>query len=310
MPEALKIFMGYVLICLLWGSTWLVIKLGLESLTPFVSAGLRFLLAAVLFYIIIKVRNIKVQTDKTAVRLYVIMGFFSFVIPFGLVYWAQGFIPSGLASILFAVYPFFVIIFTKLLFKEEAISLYKIIGAIMGFLGIVVIFSKNIQFDFGKGILGYLAVISSGTMQAVVAVIIKRFGKKLNPVSMNLFPVFIAGTVLTGLGFLVEDTTKLKFDANAFFSVGYLALFGTIATFSTYYWLMKRISVVLLSVSAFITPIVSVILAWVILDEKLSPRELLGSGLVLIGILAANMGGIINLLKQKGILNAKHYQNT
>jgi drug/metabolite transporter (DMT)-like permease len=98
--ESLLIILGYISICLLWGSTWLAIKVGLESLTPFISSGARFTVAAIFFFLIIKIRNIKVQTDRLAIKLYLIMGFFSFAIPFGVVYWGQKFIPSGLASIL------------------------------------------------------------------------------------------------------------------------------------------------------------------------------------------------------------------
>jgi len=303
--ENLLILFGYVSICLLWGSTWLAIKVGLKSLTPFISSGARFIVAAFFFFIIIKVRGIKVQTDKLAVKLYLIMGFFSFAIPFGLVYWGQRFIPSGLASILFAVYPFFVIIFTKLFFKEEEVTANKIIGSIIGFSGIIVIFSDSLQIQTGIAFLGYLAVISSAIMQAFVAVLLKRFGKKLNPVSMNLFPVLIAGLLLTLTGLLTEDTSKIKIDSNAVASVLYLATFGTIATFSTYYWLMKKISVVLLAISAFITPIVSVFLGWLILDEKLSLQEIMGSILVLIGILIANLKGLLSLIS-KGKIVAKY----
>ncbi|MFH0736492.1 MAG: EamA family transporter [bacterium] len=303
--DKLKIFLGYLLICLLWGSTWLVIKMGLESITPFLSAGLRFCTAALFFFIIIRIKNIKVATDTFSLKLYFAMGFFSFVIPFGLVYWAEDFIPSGLASILFAAYPFFVIIFTKIFFQEEEVNKYKIFGSVLGFIGIVVIFSDGLKLDFGKELLGYIAVIISALMQGMVAVVIKKHGKKLNPVSMNLVPVFIAGIVLTILGLLVEDRSKLVFDFNAYFSIIYLALFGTIATFSTYYWLMKKISVVLLSLSAFITPIVAVLLGWLILDEILTARELFGSSLVLIGILFANLKGLISILYDKKVIKWK-----
>ncbi|HPN38359.1 MAG TPA: DMT family transporter [Melioribacteraceae bacterium] len=294
--ETLLIVLGYIAICLLWGSTWLAIKVGLESLTPFISSGARFITAALFFFIIIKLRNIKVVTDKLAIKLYLIMGFFSFAIPFGLVYWGQKFIPSGLASILFAVYPFFVIIFTKLFFKEENVNVYKIIGSIIGFSGIIVIFSDSIVIQSGVAILGLFAVVLSAIMQAFVAVVLKKYGKKLNPVSMNLFPVLIAGLLLTITGLLTEDTSKLKLDNNAILSVLYLASFGTIATFSTYYWLMKKISVVLLAISAFITPIVSVLLGWLILNEKLSFQEIMGSILVLFGILTANLKGLMGIM--------------
>ncbi len=303
--DSLKITLGYILICMIWGSTWLAIKLGLESLTPFIAAGLRFTTAAFFLFLIIKVRNIKVQTDKLALKLYLLMGFFSFTVPFAFVYWAQSFIPSGLSSILFATYPFFVILFTKMIFKEEEVNKYKIIGSLVGFAGIVIIFSESLHFDFGQGILGYFAVVFSALLQGMVAVLIKKHGKKLNPVSMNLIPVFIAGIVLLVMGVLIEDTTKLKFDTNAVLSVLYLAIFGTIATFSTYYWLMKKISVVLLALSAFISPIVAIILGWLIANELLSLQEIFGSSLVLIGILFANLKGLISILYEKRVIKWK-----
>lgn len=292
--ENLKIALGYILICLLWGSTWLVIRLGLESLTPFLSAGLRFFIASIFIFGLMRVKGVKVQTDPMAVKLYLIMGFFSFVIPFGLVYWAEQFIASGLTSILFAVFPFLVIIFSRVAIPSETIGPYKIIGVILGFSGIVVIFSENIAIDLSDDFFGMLAVLLSALMQAGIAVIMKKYGKFLNPLSMNLFPVFIAGVTLIPLGLLVEDLSNLKFDGNAIFSVTYLAFFGTLITFTTYYWLLKRMNVVLLSLSAFITPIIAVILGFLVLDEKFTDRDIIGSSLVLIGILFANFKGLIN----------------
>ena len=107
---AIKITLAYAALCFIWGSTWIAIRYGLEALTPMFSAGLRFSLASIVIFILMKIKNISLQTDKVSVRLYLLMGFFSFVIPFGLVYWAQQFIPSGMAAVLFAVYPFWVVI--------------------------------------------------------------------------------------------------------------------------------------------------------------------------------------------------------
>lgn len=111
--QSIKIGLAYVLICLLWGSTWMVIRIGLETLTPMIYAGTRFLLASIVIYSIMRFRGTKLQKDKLSVNLYLMLGFFSFVIPFWLVYWAEQFIPSGLTAIIFAVYPFFVIIFQE-----------------------------------------------------------------------------------------------------------------------------------------------------------------------------------------------------
>ena len=94
--EQLRILIGYIFICLVWGSTWIAIKLGLDTLTPFVSAGIRFFIAAIIIFIFIKLRGTSIQFDKRAIKLYFFMGFMSFVIPFWLVYWAEQYIPSGL----------------------------------------------------------------------------------------------------------------------------------------------------------------------------------------------------------------------
>jgi len=111
---ALKIFLIYALICFIWGSTWLAIRFGLESLTPLFSAGIRFTIASGFILILMKLQSVSLQTDRVSLRLYFMMAFFSFVIPFGLVYWAEQFVPSGMAAVLFAVYPFFVVIFSYL----------------------------------------------------------------------------------------------------------------------------------------------------------------------------------------------------
>ena len=297
--EGLKNFSGYVWICLLWGSTWLVIRIGLESLTPLFAAGIRFLIGASLIYIIMKIRSIRLQTDPLSMKLYWIMGIFSFVIPFSLVYWAEQYIASGLTAVLFAIYPFFVIIFSRIAFPTEKVDFFKVAGSILGFTGIYFIFSTEISVDISNDFWGMLAVFVSAVMQASIAVTLKKYGKHLNPLSMNFPPVLLAGVVLVITAFFWEDHTYWKFDGKALFSVFYLALFGTIMTFTTYYWLLKRLNVVILSLTAFITPIIAVLLGWLLMDEHLSAKAFLGSSLVLIGILFANFVGIKKYLRAK-----------
>ncbi len=307
--DNIKIGSGYVLICAIWGSTWLAIRLGLDSLTPFMSAGIRFLLASIFIFFIMRMKSISLQTDPLAFKLYVILGLFSYVIPFGLVYWAEQFIPSGLASVLFAIFPFFVIIFSRIAIPGETIDLFKITGVILGFSGILVIFSANLAINLTTQFWGMLAVFLSAVMQAAISVIIKRWGKPLNPLSMNLIPLLIGGVVLIWVGLFFEDSTYWVFDDKAILSIIYLAFFGTVITFTTYYWLLKRINIVILSLSAFITPIIAVILGWLILDEQFSTRDLIGSSLVLIGILFANFVGLKNYILYKNISNIDDKRN-
>jgi drug/metabolite transporter (DMT)-like permease len=290
--EKVKIIIGYIFISLVWGSTWLAIRLGLDSLTPFISAGFRFLTASILIFVIVKIKGIVIQKDSQAIKIYLYLGFLSFVIPFWLVYWAEQFIPSGLTSVMFAVFPFFVFLFSAILLKNEAADKFKLMSVILGFIGVVIIFSDGLEVDFENHILGLIAVLASAMMQGLSAVVVKKWGGHLNPFSMNGPPLFLAGISMILLAFLFEDNSNWVFSSKAIFSISYLAFFGTILAFTTYYWLLKRINAVILSLSSFITPIIAVLLGWLILNEKLSEKVLIGSLFVLMGILFGNLKGL------------------
>ena len=293
----LKIVSVYVMLCFIWGSTWLTIRLGLESLTPIYSAGVRFSLASIFIIILMRFKGVRLQTDKLSIKLYLIMGFFSFVIPFGLVYWAEKFVPSGLAAVLFAVFPFFVAIFSYISISKDSIDKFKIVGIILGFLGIVIIFSDSFGGDLTDYLLGMIAIVLSGIMQAGIAVIIKKYGHHLNPLSMNFVPMLIAGISMILLGFAIENTSANTYGIDAIFSILYLALFGSVVTFTSYYWLIKRINLVILSLIAFITPIVALFLGFILYNEQLSTRHFIGSTFVLLGVLAANLGNLVKMKK-------------
>jgi drug/metabolite transporter (DMT)-like permease len=299
---SVKIFLIYVMLCLIWGSTWLAIRFGLETLTPMYSAGIRFLLASFFILILMKMRGVSLQLDKISVRLYLIMGFFSFVIPFGLVYWAEQYVPSGMASVLFAVFPFFVAIFSFFFIAKDSLDIFKIFAIVIGFTGIVIIFSDSFGGDITHYLVGMFAIVLSATMQAGIVTTIKKYGHHLNPLSMNFVPMLIAGISMLVIGLLFEDTSKTSFGLNAILSILYLSFFGSVITFTSYYWLLKKINIVILSLIAFITPIVALILGFLIYNEQLSTNDFIGSAFVLFGVFGANLG---NLLKMKEKANIK-----
>ena len=301
---AVKIFLAYSALCVIWGSTWIAIRFGLESLTPMFSAGVRFSLASIIVFALMRIKNIPLQTDKGSVRLYLLMGFFSFVIPFGLVYWAQQFIPSGMAAVLFAVYPFWVVIFSYIRMPAEFIGFYKIFGTILGFSGIVIIFSDSFAGNITNYLIGMFAVVLSGTMQAWIAVSIKKFGKELHPLSMNFVPMVIAGVSMLVIAFLTEDLSVIRINENAVLSILYLALFGSVVTFTSFYWLIKHVNLVILSLIAFITPIVALVLGYFIYKEVLSTKHFFGAALVLTGVFWANLDNLLKLRKGS-IIKAK-----
>lgn len=294
-----KISSGYIICCFIWGSTWLAIRLGLDSFEPFISAGLRFSLAAIFVFILVRYKKIEIKLTRESIKFYTIMGFFSLAIPFALVYWGEQHISSGLTSIVFAVFPFFVIIFSRIFIKNQTIYSSQIIGIMIGFLGIILIFSDSLKFELSNSVLGIAAVLISSAIQGAISVYVKIKGEKYHPLGMNLFPLIIAGVTMLIAAFIFETPASWKFNLAGIGSVVYLALFGTVIAFSVYYWLIKRINVILLSLITFITPIIAVMLGVIILGEKLSSQAIGGSALVLTGVVFNNLYSIKKYLFEK-----------
>src|SRR5881394_1471916 len=118
-----KLAAGFVLVSIIWGSTWLVIKVGSGSVPPFFAAAMRFTIASLIIFVIMRVRGEKLPTDNPAMKLYLTLAVLSYSFPFALVYWGELYIPSGLASILFAVYPFVVAIGSHFVLAGERMNI-------------------------------------------------------------------------------------------------------------------------------------------------------------------------------------------
>ena len=286
----MKIVFGYLLVCLIWGTTWLAIRIGLEELTPVYSSGLRFLVAAIGLFVIVRIKGIPLQIDKTAIMIYFIQALFTFMLPFGLIYWGQQFVPSGLASLLFSIYPFLVAIFSKIAFREQKIGTYRIIALVFGFIGVFLLLFEKLGIGEIRSIYGMLAIVFAGISQAFVVIIIKKYGGNLNVVSMNLIPLTLSAAVMIPVGILTENTEKIVFTLPSVLSIAYLAIFGTIITFVTYYWLLKRINLILLSLIAFITPIIALIAGWIAYKESLNYLQFTGTIIILASLLLAAKG--------------------
>jgi drug/metabolite transporter (DMT)-like permease len=268
----------------------------LETVTPFLSAGLRFVVASVVLYTIIRIKGITIPWNRESQWFFLITGLTSFSIPFGLVYWGEQKVSSGLTSILFAVFPFCVALFSSWLLKTEKLNSAKIIGIVLGFSGIVAIFFNDVHFSGAETFFGMLAILASAAMQAFSAVIVKKHGHEISPFVVSFVPMTIGAVILSVASVALEDFSSVEFTPKAILCILYLGLFGSVATFVSYFWLLKRVQVVLLSLTSFITPIIAVLLGAIVLQETVSPQIFLGSALVLMGIISANFPELRRLL--------------
>jgi drug/metabolite transporter (DMT)-like permease len=274
-----------------------VIKIGLETMTPLIGAGLRFSVASTILFALIMIRRVKIPWNRSERWFYVVVSLTSFSVPFALVYWGEQFIPSGLTSIIFGIYPFMVALFSFLFLPNEKITVWKISGIVLGFIGVFAIFSNDMTTSNPHALWGMGAVLLSAILQGYSVIVIKRHGHSIHPFAITFVPMLIGATILLSAGLLFEDLSKIRFTTHALLAILYLGVFGSVLTFVSYFWLLKRVEAVFLSLTAFITPIIAVILGVLILGEELSPRIFVGAAFVLGGIAVANFADLNKYLK-------------
>lgn len=294
-PSRGAMIAGFIVICLIWGSTWLAIKEGLDSIPPFMAAALRFVVASLLLRFVMWQQNERLPRTASYWLLMIETGLLSSAIPFGLVYWGQGQISSGMSAILFAMFPFFVAIAARLRIPGDRLRVPTVLGMLLGFGGVVSIFWSRATGDHAAP-MGMAAVVLSAALQAYALITIRLKAGHLHPATLTFGNMVVGAVVLAILSGLVEDPSAARFDARAILTVLYLAAFGTVVTFVTYYWLVKHMHPVVLALSSFITPVIAVKLGAVVLGEELGTDVLIGASLVLAGVLTANLPGLQSLL--------------
>ncbi len=287
----IKIAFGYILICVIWGTTWLAIKISIFTLPPFFSAGIRFTIASLLILLILKLRRYRFNVGSKQAVFLLLIGLGSFSIPYGLVYWAEGRITSGLTAVTFAVMPFFAAILSKIYLKTDDLSFWKVSGIALGFLGLIFIFWGDLRFGSIGSAEGILAVVLSAFLNAAVAVSVKKFGGHIDPLFINLIPMALGAVTLLLTSVFLEDWSKLELNLSTILAILYLVVFGSIVAFTIYFYILKHISVVLLSMTSFITPVLALAAGGFFLGESFPSGTLLGAALILSGILVMSVLG-------------------
>jgi len=299
LPLRIKIYSGFFIICFFWGSSWAAVKLGLESVPIFLSLGIRFTIASIILGLFIFIFRLKIPTDRKFWKLVFFLSVTSFAIPLVLIYRAQLQVNSGLASVLFATFPLWVAILSHFFLPDEKITLQRIIGIALGFLGVVIIFNDGFSELSDTTILGMVAIIFGAFIQASGLVAVRRFGNEMHPVLLIFWPVLLSSIIMLAVSIATEDYSASIFDPKAIASIVYLALFCTVIAFVTNFWLIKHVEAVILSLSAFITPVIAVFIGVNIMGEAFTATIYLGSAIVLIGIAVANISDIVNVYRRK-----------
>ena len=278
--------MVFAALCLIWGSTWLGIKVGLDLLPPFLFAGLRFAAATVVLLFLAKFLHAKMPKNRDAWYLMSFLGIFQMTIPYGLVFWGEQYISSGLAAVLYATLPFFVALIAHVFINEQLTRL-KVAGILVAFAGLVVIFWRDISgqsLASRAPLFGGIALVVSSASAAIANVVAKKHAGQIDPPFNVLVQSAICSIALTALGVVSEYGMRADF---TFVSVGaiiYLGVFGSALGFVGLYWLLTQTSATNSSLLAFVTPILALILGWFVLGEVPDQSISVGTVLILAGV--------------------------
>jgi drug/metabolite transporter (DMT)-like permease len=275
----------WLLLCCIWGSTWLFIKLGLNDLPPLTFAGIRFLIAATILFSMIALRRVPFPTNRRDLTLLAVTGILSFSFNYGLVFWGEQYISSGLAALLQSTLPAFGLIIAHYYLPRERMTLPRMAGVLLGVVGVAVIFSNQLQVSGPRALWGSAALVLSAFCAAYANVLVKAYGLNLQPsvlaagqMFFGLIPLLLVGIPLEGNPF------KFHWTPIAIISLFYLAIVGTVVAFLLYYWLIHNMDVTKTMLIALVTPVTAVVLGMLVLKEELHWRTLVGGVMIMSGI--------------------------
>jgi drug/metabolite transporter (DMT)-like permease len=171
----------WLLLCGIWGSTWLFIKLGLSDLPPFTFAGIRFVIACAILFSLITMRRIPLPRQRKDWGLLAVTGLLTFSLNYGLVFWGEQYISSGLAALLQSTMPAFGLLLAHLYLPQERMTPLRILGVVMGIVGVGVIFSNQLSVSGPRALVGSAALVLSALSGAYSNVLVKAKAKTIDP---------------------------------------------------------------------------------------------------------------------------------
>ncbi|HEY1769746.1 MAG TPA: EamA family transporter [Chthoniobacterales bacterium] len=283
--ERTWILLAWIALCLIWSSTWLAIKIGLNDLPPISFCAIRFVIAAAVLLVICGARRLPLPKRPADLAFLAFTGLLAFGVNYGLLFWGEQHVSSGLAAIFQATIPTFGLFFAHLILPAEPLRWERVAGALLALGGVALICIKLLDFHGAWAFAGGIAIEIGAIAVAYSNVLIKARPVQFAPAVMAAWQMIFALVPLLTVGFLLDgNPLRFHWTTTAVLCLLYLALVGSVTAFLLFYWLMNRIAVTNLLAISLVTPPLAVGFGWVVAGETLSPWSLAGSVLVLLGV--------------------------
>ena len=284
-----KIYLAYAVLSIIWGTTWYALKISLnEGMVPAYAVGIRFIFGGLIFWLLMLIRRENLPLNKRAISIYIQFGLFNFGLSYALTYWGTQYIYSNLASIIWAGFPILTSLMAHFYLPTERLNRKKSISLLLGILGTVLIISQSENLGGENVKIGVFVVFLAVLVASWPNAYLKKYRDEVNTFQLNAVSQSIGGIFLFSFALLTEPDPAMIWTQTNILATAYLIIFGSVITFSLYYWLFGYLSLSQITYVAFFPPIIAIFVGWIFLNEKLSLPIMIGAGLILFGALLVN----------------------
>ncbi len=285
--QNLKFLFAFGAIYIIWGSTYLAIRYAVETIPPFMMIGIRSLSAGIILYLLSRIKSKEKIKRENILPLFTIGAMF-FLIGHGLLAWAQQYVPSGMAAVLIASEPLWVIGIEWFFLKDTRVKLRGIFGLFLGFVGIVylIIATTGIS-SSSNDFLGSVLIVV-GALSWGGGAVYSRVANIPRTLMLSSGMELIFGGVLVLIAsFIIGEPAQFQLSQvtlESLLGLLYLVTFGSVIAFSAYVWLLGYTSVTRISTHTYVNPVIAVFLGWLIASEQITTALLIATVIIIISV--------------------------
>jgi drug/metabolite transporter (DMT)-like permease len=286
---AIKLALAFVAIYVIWGSTYLAIRYTVETIPPLVAAGVRHATAGAIMLAWAWLRGFRPTRQQWVAGS--VLGAFFFLIGHGSLHWAEQYVGSGLAALLIATEPMFILVLAWMM-GQQKISRLSAAGLALGIVGVGMLTGAELTVK-GSSLVGLLAVLVGSLSWSFGVVISPRLKLPSDALGRTALPTLCGAAMLliaAGVTGEFQQTHWANISLRSLFGLGYLITFGSVIAFTSYTWLLQRVAPALVATHTYANPVVAVLLGWQLAREPLSLRVVLASVAILGAIVLIRRG--------------------
>lgn len=278
-------------VCIIWGTTYLALRIAVLHFPPFLFTIIRQTTAGLLLLGIMFTLGRAAFPSKDHLWRQAIAGFFMISMGNGLVAWAEMHIPSGVAAIICSLMPVLVILINVTIHRDERPTVPILAGVVVGLAGIIMMFSEHLAgFAKPEYIIGIVFTFGAVVAWAGGSIWIKKKNLESNPFVNAGLQMFFGGVLLVPFSIAFDDMSRVALSSEVVWSMAYLIIFGSLVAYASYAYALRKLPMTIVSLYAYINPLVAVVLGWLVLDETLNMKIWLSILLTITGIYIVNKG--------------------